>query len=130
MLRKCQNLNGKKNKFAMWSVKIKAYLAMKFLGPTLLVSFKDSLPAYEQVESYLNKPNKLAKNRCKAINLHMTNLKQSDQVAKAEQGAKLLSLKLRKEGDPSKLELKIASTEDIYIWNSAEQGNEDCRIIP
>ncbi len=66
--------NWKKNEFAMWSVKAKSYLLMKFLGPTLLASFKDSLPANEQVEVDLNKPDELAENRCKAMNLHMMNL--------------------------------------------------------
>jgi hypothetical protein len=85
---------------------------MKFLGLTLLVSFKNSLPVNEQVELDQNKPGELAKNRCKAKNLHAMNLKPSDQVVRAEQTAKLLSLKLKKEGDPSELDLKIESTED------------------
>jgi hypothetical protein len=58
----------------MWSAKAKLHLAMKFLRPTLLASFKDSLPANEQVEVDLNKPDKLAKNKCKAIILHAMNL--------------------------------------------------------
>ncbi len=72
------------------------------------------MPANEQVELDLNKPNNLAKNKCKAVNLHARNLKLSDQVAKAEQIAKLLSLKLKKRGDPSELKLKIASIEAMY----------------
>ncbi len=40
--------------------------------------------------------------------------KPSDEVAKAEQTVKLLSLKLKKVGDPSELELKIASIEVTY----------------
>ena len=47
---------------------------MKFLGATLSVSFKESLPAYDVVELDLNKPDKLAKNKCKAMNLHAMNL--------------------------------------------------------
>ncbi len=43
----------------------------------------------------------------------MRKFKPSDQVAKAEQTAKLLSLKLKK-GDPSELELKIALIELSY----------------
>jgi hypothetical protein len=78
---KVPKFDGKKNKFAMWSEKANAYLAMKFLGPTFLASFKDSLPANEQVVLDLNKPDKLPKNRCKAMNLHAMNLKPSDQVA-------------------------------------------------
>jgi hypothetical protein len=66
--------NGKKNEFVMWSAKVKLYLAMKFFRPTLLASFKDSLPANEQVELDLNKPNELAKNKRKAMNLHPMNL--------------------------------------------------------
>jgi hypothetical protein len=62
---KVPKFNGKKNKFAMWSAKAKLHLAMKFLGPTLLASFKDSLPVNEQVELDLNKPNELAKNKSK-----------------------------------------------------------------
>jgi hypothetical protein len=115
-------------------------LLMKLLGPTLLASFKEPLPANEQVELDLNKLNELAKNKCKAMNLHKINLltvmmaendlmlmmvepvkskewpnglalvlwenfikkfKPSDQVAKAEQTAKLLSLKLKKDEDLS-----------------------------
>ena len=50
--------NGKKNKFAMWApAKANLYLAMKFLGPTISASFKDSLPENEQVELDLNKSN-------------------------------------------------------------------------
>ena len=45
----------------MWSAKAKLHLAMKFLRPTLLASFKDSLPANEQVELDQNKPDELAK---------------------------------------------------------------------
>ncbi len=66
--------NRKKNEFAMWSAKAKLYLAIKFLSPTLLASFKDSLPANEQVELDLTKPDELAKNKCKAMNLHVMNL--------------------------------------------------------
>jgi hypothetical protein len=40
---------GKKSKFSMFAAKAKAYLAMKFLGPTLNWSFKNSLPANDQV---------------------------------------------------------------------------------
>jgi hypothetical protein len=47
--KKVPKLNGKKNEFAMWSAKEKSYLAMNFLRPTLLASFKDSLPANKQV---------------------------------------------------------------------------------
>jgi hypothetical protein len=146
--------NGKKNKFAMWApAKANLYLAMKFLGPTISASFKDSLPENEQVELDLNKPNQLARNKCKAMNLHAMNLltvmmvandlmlvmvesvkskewpnglayvlweklikkfKLSDQVAKAEQTAKLLSLKLKKGEDQSELELRIALLEAMY----------------
>jgi hypothetical protein len=42
--------NGKNNEFAMWSAKAKSNLVMKFLGPTLLVSYNDSLPVNEQVK--------------------------------------------------------------------------------
>jgi hypothetical protein len=72
---KVPKFNGKKSEFAIWSAKAKSYLAMKFLGPTLFASFKDSLPANEQVEFDLNnKPNELAKNKCKAMNLLAMNL--------------------------------------------------------
>ncbi len=54
--------------------KSKVVFGMKFLGPTLLASFKDSLPANEQVELDLNKPDELVKNKCKAMNLHAINL--------------------------------------------------------
>jgi hypothetical protein len=114
IVKKVPKFNGKKNKFAIWSAQAKVYLAMKFLGPTLLASFKDSLPANEQVELDLNKPNESAKNRCKAMNLHAMNWKPSDQVVKAEQTSKMLGLKLMKGGDPSELELMIASTEALY----------------
>jgi hypothetical protein len=73
-VKKVSKFNGKKDEFAMWSAKAKLYLVMKFLGPTLLASFKDSLPKNEQVELDLNKPNELAKNKCKAIYLHAMNL--------------------------------------------------------
>ncbi len=145
--------NGKKNEFAMWSAKAKSYLAMKLLGPTLLASFKDSLPANDQVELDLSKPDELAKNKCKAMNVHAMNLltvmmvendlmlmmvesvkskewpnglayvlweklikkfKPSDQVAKAEQTVKLLSLKLKKGEDLSELELRFALLELKY----------------
>ena len=105
------------------------------------------------MELDLNKPEELAKNKCKAMNLHAMNLltvmmaendlmlmmvesakskgwpdglayilwekllkkfKPFDQVAKAEQTAKLLNLKLKKGGDPSELELKIASIKAMY----------------
>jgi hypothetical protein len=108
-VKKVPKFNGKKNEFAMWSAKEKSYLAMKLLGPTLLASFQNSLPANEQVELDLNKLNEIAKNRGKAMNLHMMKMKPSDQVAKAE------SLKLKIGEDPSVLELKIASTEAIEI---------------
>jgi hypothetical protein len=39
-VKKVPKVNGKKNEFAMWSAKAKLYLAMKFLGPTLLASFE------------------------------------------------------------------------------------------
>jgi hypothetical protein len=42
---KVPKFTGKKNSFLMWSAKAKLYLAMKFLGPSLLVSFKDALLA-------------------------------------------------------------------------------------
>ena len=42
------------------STKAKSYLAMKFFGPTLLAIFKDPLPANDQVELDLSKPNELA----------------------------------------------------------------------
>ncbi len=51
--------------------------------------------------------------------------KLSDQVAKAEKTAKLLSLKLKKGEDPSELELRIGLL-SLNLWNSSEQGNEDC----
>jgi hypothetical protein len=60
-VKKVPKFNWKKNEFVMWSAKAKMYLAMKFLGSTLLASFKDSLPANEQVELDQNKPNELAK---------------------------------------------------------------------
>jgi hypothetical protein len=56
---KVPKFNGKKNEFAMWSAKAKSYLAMKFFGPTLLAIFKDPLPANDQVELDLSKPNEL-----------------------------------------------------------------------
>lgn len=150
---KVPKFTGKKNDFPMWSAKAKAYLAMKFLGPTLLASFKDTLPANEHVVLDKEKPEENAKFNAKKMNLHAMNLltvmmaeddlmlmmvdsvkstdwpdglayvlwekllrkfKPSDQVAKAEQTAKLLSLKLKKGGDPSELELKIASIELSY----------------
>jgi hypothetical protein len=73
-VKKVPNFKEEKNKFAMWPAKAKSYLAMKFLRPTLLASFKDSLPANKQVELDLNKPDELAKNKCKAMNLHVMNL--------------------------------------------------------
>ena len=60
-VKKVPKFNRKKNEFAMWSAKAKLYLAIKFLSPTLLASFKDSLPANEQVELDQNKPDELAK---------------------------------------------------------------------
>jgi hypothetical protein len=105
---------GRRTNLQCGQQKQKHIIWQKFLGPTLLASFKDSLPANEQVELDLIKSNILAKNRCKAMNLHMMNLKPSDQVAKAEQTAKLLSLKLKEKGDPSELEFKIVSTEAMY----------------
>ncbi len=150
---KVPKFNGKKNEFAMWSAKAKSYLVMKFFGPTVLASFKESLPANKQVELNLNKPDELAKNKCKAMIFHAMNLltvmmaendltlmivesvknkewphglayalweklikkfKPSDQVAKAEQTAKLISLKLKKGEDPSQLELRIALLELKY----------------
>jgi hypothetical protein len=66
-VKKVLKFNWKKNEFAFWSAKAKSYLAKKFLGPTLLASFKDSLQANEQVELDLNKPDELAKNKRKAM---------------------------------------------------------------
>ncbi len=51
---------GKKSKFSMFAVKVKANLAMKFLGPTLNQTFKNLLPANDQVLLDQNKPEKLA----------------------------------------------------------------------
>jgi hypothetical protein len=71
---KVPKFNEKKNEFAMRSAKANLYLAMKLLVPTMLASFKDSLPANEQVELDLNKPYELVKNMCKAKNHHTMNL--------------------------------------------------------
>jgi hypothetical protein len=73
-IEKVPTFNGKKNEFAMWSAKAKSYLAMKFLAPTLIASFKVFLPANDQVELDPSKPGELAKNKCKAMNLHAMNL--------------------------------------------------------
>jgi hypothetical protein len=65
------------------------------------------------VESATNKewPNELAYSLWEKL---IMIFKPSDQVAKAEQTAKLLSLKLKKGEDPSELELRIASLELHY----------------
>jgi hypothetical protein len=46
---KLQKYSGKKSKFSMFAAKAKAYLVMKFLGPTLNQTFKNLLPANDQV---------------------------------------------------------------------------------
>jgi hypothetical protein len=61
--------SGKKSKFSMFAAKAKAYLAMKFLGPTLNRSFKNLLPANDQVLLDQNKPNELAFLKSTEINL-------------------------------------------------------------
>ncbi len=58
----------------MFAAKAKSYLAIKFLSASLSVNFKDSLPVNDQVELDLSKPDKLAKNKCKVLNLHGMNL--------------------------------------------------------
>jgi hypothetical protein len=71
---KVPKFSGKKNEFAMWSAKAKSYLAMKFLRPTLLASFKNALLVNEHVELDPNKPDELAKSNAKKMNLHAINL--------------------------------------------------------
>jgi hypothetical protein len=53
---KLPKYSGKKSKFSMFAAKAKAYLAMKFLGPMLNWTFKNSLPANDQVLLDRNKP--------------------------------------------------------------------------
>jgi hypothetical protein len=65
---------GKKSKFSMFAVKAKAYLAMKFLGPTLKRTFKNLLPANDQVLLDQNKPKELAMLKSKEMNLHAMNI--------------------------------------------------------
>ena len=57
---KLPKYSGKKSKFLMFAAKAKAYLAMKFLGPTLNRTFKNLLPANDQVLLDQNKPKELA----------------------------------------------------------------------
>ena len=65
---------GKKSKFSMFAAKAKAYLAMKFLGPTLNRTFKNLLPANDQVLLDQNKPKELAMLKSKEMNLHAMNI--------------------------------------------------------
>jgi hypothetical protein len=65
---------GKKSKFSMFAEKAKVYLAMKFLGPTLNWSFKNLLPANDQVLLDQNKPDELAFLKSKEMNLHAMNI--------------------------------------------------------
>ena len=71
---KIPKFSGKVSKFAMFSAKVKVYLAMKLLGPTLVPSFKDSLPTSEQELLDLTKPKTQTKMKCKQMNLHALNL--------------------------------------------------------
>ncbi len=66
--------NGKKREFSILAVKIKFYLAIMFFSASLSANFKDSLPVNDQVELDLSNPDKLAENKCKAMNLHAMNL--------------------------------------------------------
>jgi hypothetical protein len=58
----------------MFAAKAKAYLAMKFLGPTLNWTFKNLLPANDQVLLDQNKPKELAMLKSKEMNLHVMNI--------------------------------------------------------
>jgi hypothetical protein len=65
----------KKSKFSMLAAKAKAYLVMKFLAPTLNQTFKNSLPANDQVLlDHQNKPKELAMLKSKEMNLHVMNI--------------------------------------------------------
>jgi hypothetical protein len=54
----------------MFAAKAKAYLVMKFLGPTLNRTFKNLLPANDQVLLDQNKPKELTMLKSKEMNLH------------------------------------------------------------
>ena len=71
---KLPKYSGKKSEFSMFAAKAKAYLAMKFLGPTLNQSFKSLLPANDQVLLDRNKPDELAFLKSKEMNLHAMNI--------------------------------------------------------
>jgi hypothetical protein len=71
---KVPKFTGKKNNFPMWSAKAKSYLAMKFLGPSLLASFKDALPVNEHAVLDKEKPEENTKINAKKMNLHAMNL--------------------------------------------------------
>ncbi len=58
----------------MFAAKAKAYLTMKFLGPTLSWTFRNSLPANDQVLLDQNKPKELAMLKSKEMNLHAMNI--------------------------------------------------------
>ncbi len=58
----------------MFAAKAKAYLAMKFLGPTLNQSFKNLLPVNDQVLLDQNKPEELVFLKSKEMNLHAMNI--------------------------------------------------------
>jgi hypothetical protein len=53
---KLPKYSRKKSEFSMFAAKAKAYLTMKFLGPTLNRTFKNLLPANDQVLLDQNKP--------------------------------------------------------------------------
>ncbi len=58
----------------MFAAKAKAYLAMKFLGPTLNWTFKNLLSVNDQVLLDQNKPKELAMLTSKEMNLHAMNI--------------------------------------------------------
>ncbi len=66
--------SGKKSKYSMFAVKAKAYLAMRFLVLALNQTFKNLLPANDQVLLDQNKPKELAMLKSKEMNLHAMNI--------------------------------------------------------
>lgn len=71
---KVPRFSGKKEEFSRFQAIAKAFLAMKFLGSTLLCQFKDGLPANDQVPLDRKKPDELAQLKCKEMNLHALNI--------------------------------------------------------
>jgi hypothetical protein len=71
---KLPKYSGKKSRLSMFAAKAKAYLAMKFLGPTLNRTFKNSLLANDQILLNQNKPKELAMPKSNKMNLHAMNI--------------------------------------------------------